>query len=950
MSGNGTGMESLPGMETEVLQGKIRELEAKNELLVEEGRRFNFLAEHASEVSWIFDPDSMMFHYVSPSVVKLIGYTPDEILAKPFSEILRDVDRKSFVKLVGMWAADLAAHPEEEVSIENRVVLQCKDGSFLETELACRFYRNPTTGLVEVQGISRDISAKSSSIHLKSAPKSVFRSDYRFQMSIMERMESVIIFSLDRNYCYTAFTKLHRETMHKIWGAEIAVGMNMLVVISNPKDMEKARKNFDRALKGEHFVLLEEYGDDRHYRTYFENYYNPIKDTRGNNIGVSVFVLDVTARMRTEAALKESEMRYRNLFDKANEGLVLLTMDGKLAEVNDAFARMHGYTKEEILMLDINDLDVLREHAYDGRAEVLRRLMDGEVVRFEVEHYHKDGHVVVFSDTASLITIEGIQYFQAFHQDITERRKTEEELKKWNKQFLKLSRNAPGLIFQLSRKADGHFCIPLASEGIRDIYGCSPEDVADDFSPISNVIILEDYRRLVADIEQSFNGLNFFTSEFRVQLPGEPLKWVYSRLSPEKLADGSICWYGFNADITEQKLFEQELIAARKKAEESDQLKSAFLANMSHEIRTPMNGILGFAGLLKEPSLSGAEQQEYIAIIEKSGERMLDIINNIVDISLIEAGVAKIEQKEFNVYGQLQYIFNFFNPEVVSKGLKFSLQEELFDKELVIRSDQEKFLAIVSNLVKNAIKFTTQGGIEFGCLGIHAMPEPSLQFFVRDTGIGIPADRQEAVFERFVQADLSDRSAYQGAGLGLSISKAYVEMLGGSIWVESSTVEEPGIPGTTFYFSIPCHVPTDKKIPALQMTSQPAGTVTTDHLKLKVLIVEDDEMSVLFLRNALKNYYREILFAGTGQGAVEICQDNPDIHLVMMDIKIPGTNGYEATKQIRRFNKEVIIIAQTAFGLSGDKEKALEAGCNDYLSKPISKEQLTRLIQKYFGI
>ncbi len=238
----------------------------------------------------------------------------------------------------------------------------------------------------------------------------------------------------------------------------------------------------------------------------------------------------------------------------------------------------------------------------------------------------------------------------------------------------------------------------------------------------------------------------------------------------------------------------KELVNAKEHAEESDRLKSAFLANMSHEIRTPMNGILGFSELLKEPDLTGEQQQEYILMIEKSGARMLNIINDIIDISKIEAGLMKLDIRESNINEQIEYIYTFFKPEVEAKGMKLAFKNNLPAKEAFIKTDREKLYAILTNLVKNAIKYTNKGSIEFGYFKKVEM----IEFYFKDTGIGIPKDRQEAIFERFIQADIADKQARQGAGLGLSITKAYIEMLGGKIWVES----QDGI-GSTFYFTLP---------------------------------------------------------------------------------------------------------------------------------------------------
>lgn len=256
-------------------------------------------------------------------------------------------------------------------------------------------------------------------------------------------------------------------------------------------------------------------------------------------------------------------------------------------------------------------------------------------------------------------------------------------------------------------------------------------------------------------------------------------------------------------EIEQRKQVELELKKALEKAEESDRLKTAFLTNMSHEIRTPMNGILGFAELLKEPDLTGEQQQDYIEIIEKSGIRMLNIINDIVDISKIESGQMTVLFKETNVNEQLEFIYKFFSKETEQKGLHLSLKKSLSPDNAVILADQEKLYAILTNLIKNAIKYTSKGSIEFGVSRspiTRSVSEPAgmLQFFVKDTGIGIPKKRQEAIFERFIHADIVDKMALQGAGLGLAISKAYVEMMGGQIWVESEEGE-----GSTFYFTIP---------------------------------------------------------------------------------------------------------------------------------------------------
>jgi len=396
---------------------------------------------------------------------------------------------------------------------------------------------------------------------------------------------------------------------------------------------------------------------------------------------------------------------------------------------------------------------------------------------------------------------------------------------------------------------------------------------------------------------------------------------------------------GISDDITKKKEIEKELIQAKERAEESDRLKSAFLANMSHEIRTPMNGILGFAGLLKEPGLTGDEQEKYIAVIEKSGERMLNIINDIIDISKIEAGQVKVELSDTDLNLQSEFLFNFFAPEAKKKGLSLSCNIPESRDHLIINTDKEKLYAILTNLIKNAIKYTLKGSIEFG----FEQSGNEIAFFVKDTGIGIPKERQKAIFDRFVQADIEDEQAMEGAGLGLAISTAYAGMIGGTLRVES----EPG-EGSTFWLTLPI------KKGIENLTSE----IITDEVDNKkplatkdftLLIAEDEITSDMFLTAILKAEFKQILHAKTGTEAVETFRKNPDIDLILMDIKMPLMNGHDAARIIRSLNKDVVIIAQTANALSGDREKAIEAGCNDYIAKPIKVDALRKLLRKHFA-
>jgi signal transduction histidine kinase/CheY-like chemotaxis protein len=389
-------------------------------------------------------------------------------------------------------------------------------------------------------------------------------------------------------------------------------------------------------------------------------------------------------------------------------------------------------------------------------------------------------------------------------------------------------------------------------------------------------------------------------------------------------------------NISTRILAENELIKAKSKAEENERLKSAFLANMSHEIRTPMNGILGFADLLKHPKLKGEEQREFIDIIQKSGARMLNIINDIISISKIESQQTDVFISNTNINEQVEYIYHFFRLEAGQKKLYINHKSGLNGKDVFIRADREKLFAVLTNLVKNAIKYTQTGSIELG----YELKGKFLEFYVSDTGPGIPDEQKEIIFERFRQGSEMLTKITEGAGLGLSIAKAYVEMLGGKIWVESTIGK-----GSTFRFNIPYRKSINQNETAPAVDEEP----TRPAKELKVLVVDDDETS-LKLYNAMLGPFADDYFqAINGLEAVKVCRHNPSINLVLMDIQMPGMDGFEATRKIREFNKELVIIAQTAYTLADDRAKALEAGCNDYISKPIDRVAVIDLINQYLS-
>jgi len=645
-----------------------------------------------------------------------------------------------------------------------------------------------------------------------------------------------------------------------------------------------------------------------------------------------VSMSDITELKRTEQAILQSEKNFYSSISESPLGIRIVSVDGKTIYANKVFLDIYEFNSLEEFT-NTSAINRYTPKSYAQHQERKEKRKNGhDIFDYEISIVCKNAEIRHIKVSRKEVLWNGSKHIQVINLNITEQRKAEEELRKLSR-AVEQSPNAECI-------TDTEGIIEYVNPITIELTGYTQEELLGQKSSIfsSGEKPKEEY----AELWQTIKSGNVWKGELHNKKKNGELYWEYATISPIFDDLGSITHYlGIKEDITAKKQLLDELIAAKEKAEESERLKSAFLANMSHEIRTPMNGILGFAGLLKEPNLSGDEMQEYIEIIEKSGVRMLNIIDQIVDISKIEAGLMEVHIGDTNINEQIEYIYKFFKAEVESKGMKLTYSVSFPEKELIISTDKEKIYAILINLVKNAIKYSFDGSIEFGYSNLVINNRTFLQFFVKDTGIGIPKERQEAVFERFIQADIGDKRAYQGAGLGLSISKAYVKMLGGKIWVESTEGH-----GSVFYFTIPYQVELVEDIVA-------KNTIFADEMlpqikRIKILVVEDIEEASLLIKILINKFCKEVLCARDGFEAVEICRNNPDIDLVLMDIKMPVMNGYEATREIRQFNPSVVIIAQTAFGLSGDREKAIEAGCNDYITKPINRNELQTLIQKHF--
>jgi PAS domain S-box-containing protein len=644
--------------------------------------------------------------------------------------------------------------------------------------------------------------------------------------------------------------------------------------------------------------------------------------TFNKRIARHVLANDITQIKIAQDALQESEQKFRNLFE--NHSAVKLILDpetGEIADANDAAADFYGYKRTDLIGMNIKQINQADENTLRNE---IKNALNKTKIHFEFTHKCSDGSFKDVGVFSSRIIIGGKEYLHSIVHDVTEQKKAKHQVRLL---IQSIEQSPVGIMIT---NPEGF--VEFANSRMTDITGNTREEIVGRVSRI--LIASKDNQGLLKKIWSTIRSGHIWKGEFEDQKKDGTAYWARLAISPI-LDDESVIRHYIMVyeDVSEQKKILSELISAKIKAEESDHLKTAFLANMSHEIRTPMNGILGFMDLLQQPGLTGDQLDEFIKIVKISGERLLSTINDIIDISKIEAGQSMFHETVVDVNQLLSEQLIFFKPEADNKGLDFSVT--LLPSELqLIKTDQKKLSSVIINLVKNALKFTRQGSIRFGA----GLRQNDIEFFVSDTGKGIPPERLSSIFERFVQADVSIARDYEGSGLGLSIAKAYVEMMGGKISVTSGVNQ-----GSTFIFTIPfVHVPN------LNMSVQ--NVIADSFITLDdktILVAEDDEISFIYLNRMLNAYKLNLLRAYNGQEAVQMCEQHPEISLILMDIKMPIMDGYQATRKIRESKPLLPIIALTAFAFSDDKEKAIAAGCTDYVSKPVKKENLLEIIKRY---
>jgi PAS domain S-box-containing protein len=637
---------------------------------------------------------------------------------------------------------------------------------------------------------------------------------------------------------------------------------------------------------------------------------------------------EILERKKNESSLRKSEEYNRMLFTTSPIGMVLCRMDGFLIDINPAYARIIGRTIEETLKL--NYLDITPEKYATQEAEQLKNLEEtGHYGKYEKEYIHKDGHLVPVLLQGLILERDGERFIWSSVEDITERKKAEIALQSSQHLFQTLAEVSPVGIFRTTPLGDTTYVNPKWSE----LSGLSFEEASG--NNWQNAVHPDDREKIIKGWESNILSKKPSSAEYRFIHKDGKVVWVFGNAVPEWINDQINGYIGTITDISTIKQYEIELLKAKDQAEESDRLKTAFLHNISHEVRTPMNAIVGFSDLIIDPDLTPEIRNEFIQTIVRSSNQLLSIITQIVSMATIEAGQEKIYEKEISLNSLFNMVLDQFRSEAVRKNISLKYNTALPENEDKIKTDETKLIQIISNLLGNALKFTKKGSIEFG----YVVKDKYLEFYFKDTGIGIPKDLHENIFERFRQVETTLAREYEGSGLGLSISKAYVELLGGKIWLTSRLGE-----GSVFYFTIPYNKVSLNTIPEKGV----AGKYKSELKKtITLLVAEDENNNFKLLSQYLSNANIVVINAANGSEAVEICKKNKQINLVLMDLKMPVMDGFEATKRIKEFWPDLPVIAQTAYVRDIDKTKAIACGCSDFISKPFKKEELLTMIREH---
>lgn len=691
-----------------------------------------------------------------------------------------------------------------------------------------------------------------------------------------------------------------------VWSKELA-----------EKHINDDKKVFDSgtSLTVEELVIVN--GESRWYETFK----NAVLDNNGKVIGTTGYARDITYRKEADEALRKSEAMYKAVSYTANDAIITVDSKAVIVDWNNSAELIFGYNKDEIFGKSLTILMEDKYHSHHNNGFHPNKLPNVIGKTIEVSGIRKNG--LVFPMDLSLSkweTSEG-SFYTGIIRDITDRISVQSELAN-SKNFLERIINTlsdPVFVKDREHKfvlLNNKFCEFMGHK--RDeLIGKSDAD----FFPIDQVDVF-----IRKDNEVFESGKDNVNEELFTDSGGE-IHTIVTKKSVYLNDNGNKYIVGIIRDITDRKNMEEALIIAKEKAEASDKLKTSFLNNISHEIRTPLNGILGFGELVAQQGITHENKQKFLVHLQKSTKRLMNTVTDYMDISLIVSGCMQVNLEKVNLSELIAKVSGNYFEVSKAKGLQLIKSIPSDCESLVITSDFELLEKALLQLLNNAVKFTSKGGVT---INLNKFCDHII-IDVCDTGVGIKKESQQLIFEYFRQESEGIGRFYEGNGLGLSIAKGIIELLGGNISVESKKDF-----GSTFTITLP-YLEQTEVVETVNILKPQNTNIRTPHL----LIAEDDEsnmylLEMLFMDKANVKLYK----ASNGMEAFDLCKKHREINIVLMDLKMPVIDGYTATAMIKAYNPHIKIIALTAYAMSGDERKALNIGCDDYISKPVDFETL----------
>jgi PAS domain S-box-containing protein len=887
--------EEYQQLNEELLQSNNELLYAKK-CIEKSEERFRLMLKNSNDSFVLIDKDGKQI-YISDAAERDTGFSVEE-LKGPIQNVILPPD----LGIVMQAWEKVIKSPGEIVRVQYRHKHKYKDYIWYEAA-AQNYLDNPTINAVVVN--VRDITAiKETETKLIKAKEQAEANELKIKEQAKE-IENFFNCAIDL-LCIANidgyFERLNKEWQNTLGYTHEELEGKQFLDFVHPDDVPATLQTMTQ-LEGQNNIL----NFSNRYRCKNGSY--KWIEWRSFPYGNKIYAAarDITNRKQVEEELLHEKTFIEAIFNSVPGMLYLYDEDGKIVRWNHKHEIMTGFNSEEMSRMHLLDWYKDDEKSQKAVLDGLKTTMETGFGEAEAYLRKKDGTLIPMYFTASPLMLFGKQYFAGIGIDISERKRVEEELTKNEALIRTTIDNLPIIFYMIDN--DGLFKLSIGA-GLKSL-GLKPNQVVG----LSAFDLYKEYPQIIESVKKALAGE---PATFESTINGAS---HFNIVTPFLISNKNIGIVGVALDITERKQIELEAVLAKEKAEENDRLKTAFLQNMSHEIRTPMNAIMGFAGLMAKNFNNIEKLKQFSKIIDQRCNDLLAIINDILDIAKIESGQISVNYEECNLnelFSELLFFFKEYQIRTGKQAIEFSMQALCHSCDNIIITDKVKLKQIFINLIGNAFKFTEKGKIAGGC---KIDENNKLLFYVSDTGIGIPADKKEKVFERFTQLQHGSRMNIGGTGLGLSIVKGLIELLEGQIFLESELEK-----GSTFSFNLPLKTSqrVSKKIVVPDVVN------TNILLNKSILIVEDDLYNAEYLKEILMDKVFKIYHTEYGKEAIDISISQP-IDLVLMDIRLPDLSGYDATRQIKIFKPKLKIIAQTAYASQEERQKAYEAGCVDYI-------------------